>query len=75
MDTILSASEVTVTKEISENVYVDLDANGNLVSMTIEHPPGERESTGSSLRSHGADRMTSFAPDALRSRLNTTVGQ
>lgn len=29
--------EVIETKEISENVYVDLDANGNLVSMTIEH--------------------------------------
>lgn len=25
------------TKEISENVYVDLDKDGNLVSMTIEH--------------------------------------
>lgn len=29
--------EVIETKEISESVYVDLDANGNLVSMTIEH--------------------------------------
>ncbi len=29
--------EVIETKEISENVYVDLDASGNLVSMTIEH--------------------------------------
>jgi uncharacterized protein YuzE len=29
--------EVTETREISENVYVDLDASGNLVSMTIEH--------------------------------------
>ena len=25
------------TKEISENIYVDLDRKGNLVSMTIEH--------------------------------------
>lgn len=25
------------TKEITENLYVDLDQNGNLVSMTIEH--------------------------------------
>ncbi len=25
------------TKEISENIYIDIDANGNLVSMTIEH--------------------------------------
>jgi uncharacterized protein YuzE len=29
--------EVHETKEISENVYVDLDRNGNLVNMTIEH--------------------------------------
>ncbi|MDA1142453.1 MAG: DUF2283 domain-containing protein [Planctomycetota bacterium] len=29
--------EVLQTKEISENIYVDLDAQGNLVSMTIEH--------------------------------------
>ena len=29
--------EVSETREISENIYVDLDANGNLVSMTIEH--------------------------------------
>jgi uncharacterized protein YuzE len=25
------------TREISENVYADLDQNGNLVNMTIEH--------------------------------------
>ena len=29
--------EVGETKEISENIYVDLDREGNLVSMTIEH--------------------------------------
>jgi len=29
--------EVHETKEISENIYVDLDQKGNLVSMTIEH--------------------------------------
>ena len=29
--------EVVETKEISENIYVDLDGRGNLVSMTIEH--------------------------------------
>ena len=28
---------VAVTKEISEDVFVDLDASGRLVSMTIEH--------------------------------------
>lgn len=29
--------EVYETKEISENLYVDLDQNGNPVNMTIEH--------------------------------------
>lgn len=29
--------DVIETREISENVYVDMDVNGNLVSMTIEH--------------------------------------
>ena len=30
-------NEVAETKEIGENIYVDLDPRGNLVSMTIEH--------------------------------------
>jgi uncharacterized protein YuzE len=29
--------DVFETREISENVYADLDQNGNLVNMTIEH--------------------------------------
>ncbi len=29
--------EIYETKEISENIYVELDQNKNLVSMTIEH--------------------------------------
>jgi uncharacterized protein YuzE len=32
-----SANQVAQTKEINENIYVDLDADGNLVNMTIEH--------------------------------------
>jgi uncharacterized protein YuzE len=32
-----SDAKVAETKEISENIYVDLDEHGNLVSMTIEH--------------------------------------
>jgi len=28
---------IAETKEISENIYVDLDTDGHLVSMTIEH--------------------------------------
>jgi len=30
-------NEVAETKEIGENICVDLDRQGNLVSMTIEH--------------------------------------
>jgi len=29
--------QVHETKEISENIYVDVDRNGDLVNMTIEH--------------------------------------
>ena len=29
--------EVSETREISEDIYIDLDHRGNLVSMTIEH--------------------------------------
>jgi uncharacterized protein YuzE len=32
-----SSEPVAETKEISENLYIDLDDKGNLVSMTIEH--------------------------------------
>ena len=30
-------NQVKETREISENIYLDLDADGNPVSMTIEH--------------------------------------
>lgn len=39
-DTVLiefSDAPVVETREITENLYIDLDKNGNLVSMTIEH--------------------------------------
>jgi uncharacterized protein YuzE len=29
--------DVNETKEISENIYIDIDEKGNIVSMTIEH--------------------------------------
>jgi uncharacterized protein YuzE len=32
-----SSELVDETREISQNIYVDLDKDGNLVSMTIEH--------------------------------------
>jgi uncharacterized protein YuzE len=32
-----SDRKVAETKEINENIYIDLDHPGNLVAMTIEH--------------------------------------
>jgi len=32
-----TGKEIVETKEISENIYVDLDQSGNVVNMTIEH--------------------------------------
>lgn len=32
-----SEAPAVETKEVSENLYIDLDEKGNLVSMTIEH--------------------------------------
>ena len=39
-DTVLiefSDQSVHETREINENIYIDLDRHGNLVGMTIEH--------------------------------------
>ncbi len=33
----LSDSKVVETKELNENLYIDLDAEGRVVSLTIEH--------------------------------------
>lgn len=32
-----SGAAVEETKEVSEDIYLDLDNKGNLVSMTVEH--------------------------------------
>jgi uncharacterized protein YuzE len=32
-----SNRKISETKEINENIYIDLDSAGNLVAMTIEH--------------------------------------
>lgn len=32
-----SNRKVSETKEINDNIYIDLDSAGNLVAMTIEH--------------------------------------
>ncbi|MFQ5823247.1 MAG: DUF2283 domain-containing protein [bacterium] len=33
----LSDSNVAETKELTENLYVDLDSDGKVISLTIEH--------------------------------------
>jgi uncharacterized protein YuzE len=35
--------EVRETKEISANIYIDIDGKGNIVSMTIEHAKDSAE--------------------------------
>ena len=32
-----SDAQAVETREITENLYIDLDGKGNMVSMTIEH--------------------------------------
>ena len=32
-----SGRKVVETKQINQNIYIDLDRSGNLVAMTIEH--------------------------------------
>ncbi len=38
-----SDKKVYETKEISENIYIDIDGKGNIVSMTIEHAKDNAE--------------------------------
>ena len=33
----LSDSNIAQTKELNENLYIDLDAAGKVISLTIEH--------------------------------------
>ena len=33
----LSANPPVETRELNENIYLDLDSSGNVVSITIEH--------------------------------------
>jgi len=54
-----AALQVAETKEINENIYVDLDASGNLVSMTIEHA-----SQQASLPSLSYEQIDEQTPDS-----------
>ena len=35
--------DVHETREISQNIYIDIDERGNIVSMTIEHAKANAE--------------------------------
>ena len=61
-----SALKVTETKEINQNIYVDLDASGNLVAMTIEHARQQ-----ASLPSLSYEQIDEHTPD---SPLQRTIG-
>ena len=55
-----AALKVTETKEINENIYVDLDAAGNLVAMTIEH--ASQQASFPSLSYEQIDEQTPDSP-------------
>ena len=40
-----TGQEIAETREVSENVYLDLDAEGNLVSMTVDNASEEANIT------------------------------
>ncbi len=45
-DTLLvnfNSNEITGTKDLNENVLIETDKNGNVVSMTIEHAHQQAE--------------------------------
>ena len=44
-----SERPVFETKEINENIYLDLDADGNLIGMTIEHALSQANSNEAGL--------------------------
>jgi len=33
----LNQNQIIETKDLNENIYIDLDSNNNLVSITLEH--------------------------------------
>jgi len=58
-----SGRKVAETKEINENIYIDLDASGNLVAMTIEHARQQ-----ASLPSLSYEEIEKEMPNKLRQR-------
>jgi len=52
-----STQPVDETRELSQNVFVDLDKDGNLVSMTIEHAARVAQFPQVSLEEIGANAV------------------
>ena len=55
-------NEVAETREISENIYADLDRHGNLVSMTIEHARPTLACRSSRIRKWWGERRRKAEP-------------
>lgn len=51
-----SEKKIQETREISENIFIDIDSEGNLVSLTIEHA----KATGA---------LTSFSYEEMRAKI------
>jgi uncharacterized protein YuzE len=58
-----SNRKVSETKEINENIYIDLDSAGNLVAMTIEHAKKQ-----ASLPSLSYEQIEKQLPDKVLQR-------
>jgi uncharacterized protein YuzE len=63
-----SGRKVAETKEINENVYIDLDVSGNLVAMTIEHARQQ-----ASLPSLSFEQIEKKMPNKLPQRTRGTT--
>lgn len=57
-----SDREVAETREILENIYVDLDGHGDLVAMTIEHAREKGQPPRSDLPANGIRKRLSTQP-------------
>jgi uncharacterized protein YuzE len=63
-----SSRVVAETKEINENIYIDLDRSGNLVAMTIEHARQQASLPSLSYEQIEAGLPAKFVQRAAKSR-------
>lgn len=58
----LGSGTATETRELSENIYADFDASGNVVSITVEHASEHTElSEFSYVRMKGQNELKASA--------------